>query len=80
MTCRDLIEVLADYLASDLPAAQRTAFERHLAICPPCVTYLKTYQDAIRLGKAALRPSNEPTPGLPEGLVRAVLAARRASP
>ena len=42
MTCRDIIEFLADYAAGTVTAEERTIFEAHLAICPPCVAYLRT--------------------------------------
>lgn len=72
-TCRELIDFLGDYLSGELPAAQRAEFERHLAICPPCVAYLKTYEQTIRLGKSACTDVNEEPP---EELIKAILAAR----
>ena len=43
MTCRDAIEVLADFLDQTLPADTTEALERHLRDCPPCLAYLRTY-------------------------------------
>jgi anti-sigma factor RsiW len=49
-------------------------FERHLAVCPSCVAYLKTYEQTILLAKAA---ADDPVPpDVPDSLVRAILAAR----
>ena len=77
MTCRDFIEFLMDYLSGQLPAEERSVFEEHLAICPPCVAYLKTYQEAVKLGKAAFAEPDEPLPEeVPEALVKAILSAR----
>src|SRR5437667_19402 len=53
MTCRALIEFLADYLAGDLPAEVRRVFEAHLGECPECVTYLRGYADTVRLARAS---------------------------
>jgi len=53
MTCRELDEFLADYVAGELAPAVRAEFERHLAICPTCVTYLDTYRRTIRLARSA---------------------------
>lgn len=39
-TCQQLVELVTDYLDGGLPAAERLAFERHVAICPPCRGYL----------------------------------------
>jgi anti-sigma factor RsiW len=78
MTCRDIAEFLSDYLDNSLPEAQRAVFEAHLAECPDCVVYLQTYQETIRLGKAACAHSDDPIPpDVPDELVRAILAARR---
>jgi anti-sigma factor RsiW len=78
VTCRDFVQFLDDYLAGALSAEKAAGFDQHLAACPPCVNYLNTYRDTIRLGKAALRPSSEPLPeDVPEDLVRAILKARK---
>lgn len=78
MTCREFTAFLADYLAGELPAHQREEFHAHLADCPSCVTYMNTYQEAIRLGRAALRPAEREVPEeVPEELVQAILSARR---
>jgi anti-sigma factor RsiW len=43
MTCRELIDVLADYLEQSLPGDVAAELERHLADCAPCRAYLATY-------------------------------------
>lgn len=74
MNCRTLVEFLMAYLDGELPDAERARFEAHLAACPWCVAYLKTYQETVRLGKEVFTEPEAPPP--PEELVRAVLAAR----
>ena len=75
--CCELIDFLADYLSGELSAPMRREFERHLAVCPPCINYLKTYEQTIRLSKAAGGDTpDEPVEPLPEQLVQAILAAR----
>jgi anti-sigma factor RsiW len=76
MTCRDIIEFLADYAAGTVTAEERTIFEAHLAICPPCVAYLRTYQATVQLGKTALSETQKSDP-IPEELVAAIVAARK---
>jgi hypothetical protein len=50
-------------------------FERHLAICPSCVAYLKTYERTVLLAKAS---ADDPAPDeIPESLVKAILDAQR---
>ncbi len=77
MTCRELVEFLADYLAGDLPAEVRRVFETHLGECPECVTYLRSYADTVRLARASAETDDAVAAEVPERLVRAVLAARR---
>jgi anti-sigma factor RsiW len=72
-TCREIIDFLGDYISGDLPAAQRAEFERHLAHCPPCIAYLKSYEQTIKLGKCASADVDEKPP---EELIKAILAAR----
>jgi predicted anti-sigma-YlaC factor YlaD len=78
MTCREVIEFLAEYLAGALPPEQHRVFTEHLDMCPDCAAYLKGYEEAIRLGKAALgEPDRSLSDDMPEELVQAILAARR---
>jgi anti-sigma factor RsiW len=80
ITCREFIEFLWKYLSGELEAAERFHFDAHLAICPPCVAYLRTYEETIRLGKVAFdRPDDPVLQDVPEELVAAILEARRAS-
>lgn len=77
MTCRDFIEFLASYLDRELPAEEASRFDGHLAACPSCVNYLKTYGDTIRLARSSLSDPEGPVPAeAPEDLVRAILASR----
>jgi anti-sigma factor RsiW len=73
LTCRELIDFLAAYVEGELAAAERAAFDRHLAVCPPCVDYLHGYRETIRLGKAS---ETEIADAAPEELVAAILASR----
>lgn len=75
ITCRELIDFLADYLDGTLSAAMRHEFERHLKVCPSCVAYLEGYKETVRLGKLAMKPTDDPAP-VPESLVKAIRAAR----
>ncbi len=78
ITCRELIEFLHLYLDGELTPDRVEEFERHLSVCDSCVNYLKTYREAIALGKAACRDWDAPAANeFPEELVGAVLSARR---
>ena len=77
LTCRELVEFLDNYIAHDMGGRALASFEKHLSDCPPCVAYLETYRQSIRMGRAALKGSDEHVPeAVPEDLVRAILAAR----
>jgi anti-sigma factor RsiW len=55
VTCREAVEILADYLEQSLDAALGAELERHLADCAPCRAYLATYRKARALGAEAQR-------------------------
>ena len=74
-TCREVLEFLGDYHAGELDPMRTSAFERHLALCASCRTYVDSYERVIELEKDAFSE-----PGLldpPEELVEAILAIRR---
>ncbi len=78
ITCEEVISFLLAFLSGELPPAKAVDFERHLASCPSCVAYLRTYQDAVTLGKAAMKaPLPEAPSELGGDLVRAILDSRR---
>ena len=77
ITCRELVDFLDDYLEGQLGGQALIEFNNHLAGCPPCVAYMQTYRDSVRLGRAALtRSEADAPPGVPEQLVAAILSAR----
>lgn len=76
LTCRQFIDFLDDYIAGEQPAATRTEFDRHIASCRHCADFLRTYRETIALGKGAFCDGDAALPaGVPEDLVKAVLAA-----
>ena len=79
MSCADFAQFLHDYVEEELPVTERQVFERHIGICPECVTYLESYRTTIALARdAECEERDEEGCGMPEGLVRAILAARLA--
>ena len=79
MTCRQFADFIADYLSGELPADTRRSFEDHLSVCPNCVAYLSNYRDTMALGKRAFTDDEAMVPDhVPQGLVEAILASRRA--
>jgi hypothetical protein len=49
LTCRDVIDLLADYLEQSLPPETLEGFEWHLDHCPACVAYVNTYKKTREL-------------------------------
>ena len=51
LTCRELVELVTDYLEGALDDDTVRRFDEHLALCPGCVTYLDQMREtASRLG------------------------------
>jgi anti-sigma factor RsiW len=49
LTCRELVELVTDYLEGTLPDRERERFEAHLATCEGCTRYLVQMRETIRL-------------------------------
>jgi anti-sigma factor RsiW len=63
MTCKELVEVITEYLEGTLPAEDRARFDRHLAGCEGCHAYLDQMRETIgalgRLPPESLSPEAE---------------------
>lgn len=75
ITCRELAELLIDFLADELPPEHKERIESHLRCCPPCVTYVETYQLTIQLTRRL--PSAPLPPELEARLRQALESLRR---
>lgn len=42
--CADCVELLGEYVDGTLPAEKAQALEAHLSLCPPCITFVRTYK------------------------------------
>jgi predicted anti-sigma-YlaC factor YlaD len=49
MTCKELVELVTEYLEGTLSALDCGRFEEHLAECPGCHTYLQQMRQTIRV-------------------------------
>ena len=47
LVCRQVVELLTDYLEGALPARERDRLEAHLADCPHCSEYLAQLRATI---------------------------------
>jgi anti-sigma factor (TIGR02949 family) len=47
--CREVVEVLTDYLDGALPSDEREALEQHLLACTGCAAHLGQLRTTVRL-------------------------------
>ncbi|HEV7216259.1 MAG TPA: zf-HC2 domain-containing protein [Chloroflexota bacterium] len=75
-TCRELVELVTDYLEGALAPEDRLRFEQHVAICPGCRTYVDQMRLTIRtmgnLTEASIAPEAK------QALLRVFRSWRRA--
>ena len=75
MTCREFADFLLDNVEDRLSPDARREFDRHLALCPDCVRYLRHYTETITASRLAM--ADELPADVPESLVDAILRARQ---
>ena len=49
LTCRELVELVTDFLEGALTPEERVRFEQHLVFCPGCADHLEQMRQTIRL-------------------------------
>jgi anti-sigma factor RsiW len=49
MTCRELVELVTDYLEGTLSRGDRKRFDAHLRDCHGCTAYVEQFRETIRL-------------------------------
>jgi anti-sigma factor RsiW len=63
LVCKQLVELVADYLDEALSPEMRARFEEHLAGCDGCTTYLRQTQQIIAgLRDLSTAPDNVKAP------------------
>jgi len=60
LVCREIVELVTEYLGGTLAAADRVRFDQHLATCPPCTAYLAEVRTTLSLA-AELRSAAPPS-------------------
>jgi anti-sigma factor RsiW len=61
--CRDVVELVTEYLSEALPPEEAARFEQHLFTCPPCAAHLQQMRDLVAL--AGTLPEPVPAEALP---------------
>ena len=70
--CRQIAELLADYLDGTLPGPTRELIEWHIEDCGPCVAFINTYRGTVQAARK-LRDAD-----IPAELRQRLLAVLRA--
>jgi anti-sigma factor RsiW len=78
ITCRDLVDLLYDFVSGELAPERRQEIERHLRDCPPCLAYCETYRITIRVANRL--PCPPPPHEVMARLRTAVQASLHAQP
>lgn len=61
MTCREVVELMTDYLDGALSAADRARFEEHISGCDGCTAYLAQLRTTMSVvGRLMAEPIPEP--------------------
>ena len=71
MSCKELVELITEYLEGSLPPEDKARFEQHLAFCDWCRTYL----EQMRLTIHTLGELSEES--IPEGVKAELLEVFR---
>jgi anti-sigma factor RsiW len=69
LTCREIVELVTDYLEGTMPAPVRRRFQEHLAGCQGCSHYLEQMRATIRL--TGMLSEDSLPPELKEALLEA---------
>lgn len=65
--CKEISDLLLDYVNQSLPPPLKRDFDRHLKICPDCVSFLNTYRKTIDTTQSV------PVEAMPEKVRQTVL-------
>jgi anti-sigma factor RsiW len=53
ISCREVVEIVTDYLDGALPPDVIARLEEHLVVCDPCRTYVEQIRQTARVAAAA---------------------------
>jgi anti-sigma factor RsiW len=52
--CQECVDLLGDYLDGALPPDRASALEKHLSMCMPCITFVRTYKATSHVCRKSL--------------------------
>lgn len=47
LSCKEIVEIVTDYIEGTMSADMRRRFDQHLSVCHPCVTYVEQMRQTI---------------------------------
>ena len=59
ISCREVVELVTEYLDGALDAETRARFEVHLGLCGPCAEYVEQVRTTSRLAAVAVAELDE---------------------
>lgn len=77
LSCREVVELVTDWLEGALPAAEHARVELHLAACEGCAAYVEQMRATVRI--AGRLDEEELEPALRDELVAAFRGWRASS-
>ena len=70
--CEQCVDLLLDYLEEALDDDTQSRLDEHLAVCPPCVSFLQTYRRSAEM-TAALKNRRADIPSEVQERIRSFL-------
>lgn len=55
--CREIVDLLGEFLDRELGPARHARVARHLLDCPPCAAFFDRYRQAVEIARDAYRSS-----------------------
>jgi anti-sigma factor RsiW len=77
MTCREITEILSDFVSGELATETATVLETHVARCPNCQVFLVQFRHTVELARVTGVEIEDPG-DVPAELVEAVLTVIKA--
>jgi anti-sigma factor RsiW len=57
LACKDVVELVTEYLGNSLEPEDRARIEQHLLVCPPCTAHIGQMKTTVELTAALREPS-----------------------
>ncbi len=74
-SCKDVAQILSDYIDDELPDSEKRSIDMHLVSCKDCRNYLNTYKVTVQLvGRIPDTPMPKDFADHLEGVLRKRLA------